>query len=80
MSPVEQIILAGGDTDTTGAITGALVGASAGQNAIPSDWLDGISEWPRNVAWMKAVAVRLGSGLLNDDAESSAGAQCEYLR
>jgi ADP-ribosylglycohydrolase len=49
----------GGDTDTVGAILGALMGAKVGGEAIPSDWRDGIREWPRSVAFMQQVAVRL---------------------
>ena len=30
----------GGDTDTTGAVTGALAGAAYGESAIPGRWLD----------------------------------------
>jgi ADP-ribosyl-[dinitrogen reductase] hydrolase len=30
----------GGDTDTTGAVTGALAGAAYGESAIPARWLD----------------------------------------
>ncbi len=31
-----------GDTDTVGAIVGALAGASAGRQLIPAEWLNGI--------------------------------------
>jgi len=49
----------GGDTDTVGAILGALMGANVGEQGIPEDWLDAIWEWPRSVAFMKQVAGRL---------------------
>jgi ADP-ribosylglycohydrolase len=49
----------GGDTDTVGAILGALLGVSVGGEAIPSDWRDGIREWPRSVSFMRQVAARL---------------------
>lgn len=70
---VEQIILAGGDTDTTAAIVGALVGINAGADSIPHDWLAGLFEWPRNLKWMK----RLGSALASDDGFDSL--QCKSL-
>jgi len=54
-----QIILAGGDTDTAGAILGAIVGARAGKAAIKTEWLDGILDWPRSVDWLE----RLGRSL-----------------
>lgn len=36
----------GGDTDTTGAIAGALVGVGVGPAGIPGDWLEALREWP----------------------------------
>ena len=49
----------GGDTDTVGAILGALGGTTTGKNGIPSEWLDGFLEWPRSRKFMERVAVRL---------------------
>jgi ADP-ribosyl-[dinitrogen reductase] hydrolase len=49
----------GGDTDTAGAILGALIGAVVGVNGIPAEWRDGIWEWPRSVAFITQVAARL---------------------
>ncbi len=51
--PVEEIILLGGDTDTTGAILGGLAGASAGAAAIPPEWIEHLVEWPYSAVWMK---------------------------
>jgi ADP-ribosyl-[dinitrogen reductase] hydrolase len=56
---VEEIIRLGGDTDSTGAIVGALVGATAGVKSIPPEWLAGVVEWPRTVTWMERLADRL---------------------
>jgi ADP-ribosyl-[dinitrogen reductase] hydrolase len=53
---VEAVIGLGGDTDTTAAITGALVGARIGAAAIPQEWVAGLVEWPRSVSWLHAVA------------------------
>jgi ADP-ribosyl-[dinitrogen reductase] hydrolase len=58
---VEDVIVLGGDADTTGAISGALAGATSGASNIPSEWLDGLWEWPRSVAWMRALAERLAT-------------------
>jgi ADP-ribosylglycohydrolase len=55
---VVEVIELGGDTDTTGAIVGALAGASAGEDAIPRDWL-AIADAPRSLAWIRALARRL---------------------
>lgn len=49
----------GGDTDTTGAIVGAIAGARVGVDGIPGDWLSGIVEWPRTVDRMRALAQQL---------------------
>ncbi len=56
---VEEVILLGGDTDTTGAIVGGLMGATLGTEAIPSEWLAGLAEWPRSVPWMRQLGGRL---------------------
>jgi ADP-ribosyl-[dinitrogen reductase] hydrolase len=34
----------GGDTDTIGAIAGAVAGARFGSSALPEQWLDAINE------------------------------------
>jgi len=49
----------GGDTDTIGAIVGALAGASAGVRGIPSEWLSRICEWPRSTKVLNQAAERL---------------------
>lgn len=49
----------GGDTDTVGAIAGAMIGAGVGEKGIPTEWRDGIWEWPRSVAFMELIADRL---------------------
>jgi ADP-ribosylglycohydrolase len=58
---VEEVILLGGDADTTAAITGALAGATAGASAIPTEWVGGLAEWPLSVGWMRALAGRLAA-------------------
>ena len=54
-----SVLDCGGDTDTTGAILGALAGAVGGREAIPSAWVAGIAEWPRSVGFVERVAGRL---------------------
>lgn len=58
---LESVLDCGGDTDTTGAVVGALAGATVGVSGIPEDWLDGIVDWPRSVRLLKQVAERLAS-------------------
>ena len=53
---VNAIIRCGGDSDTTAAMVGAIVGAGVGKNGIPAKWLDDLIEWPRTVTWMERLA------------------------
>ena len=46
----------GGDTDTVGAMVGALAGASVRPSGIPRHWLNGICEWPRSVRVLNQAA------------------------
>ena len=56
---VEAVLECGGDTDTTGAIAGALAGATTGLKGIPGQWLVGIRDWPRTVKLLTEAAYRL---------------------
>ncbi len=49
----------GGDTDTVGAILGALFGASCGPQAIPREWIESIWDWPRSIDFMREVSQKL---------------------
>ena len=53
---VMAVVSCGGDTDTTAAIAGGIVGAAVGRNGIPADWLNQLADWPRSVAWMERLA------------------------
>ncbi len=48
----------GGDTDTVGAIVGALLGANGGEEDIPPEWLNKISEWPRSLEKLRLLTDR----------------------
>lgn len=48
-----EIIRCGGDTDTTAAILGAIIGARVGKNGIPKSWLDHLFLWPITVNRME---------------------------
>ena len=61
------VIDCGGDTDTSAAITGAIVGAGVGEAGIPPAWINGIAEWPYSVSWMR----RLGRNLASADGSDS---------
>jgi ADP-ribosylglycohydrolase len=56
---VVSVIQCGGDTDSTAAIVGGIVGAAVGKQGIPSEWLQTLCEWPRSIAWMERLAVQL---------------------
>lgn len=72
---LREIIEAGGDTDTAGAIYGGIVGARAGQKAIPETWLDDIIEWPRTVAWIERLGAAAADAL-DDPLAASAAPAC----
>ena len=54
-----EIVRCGGDTDTTAAILGGIVGAAVGKEGIPQVWLDNLWEYPRNLKWMESLGSRL---------------------
>jgi ADP-ribosyl-[dinitrogen reductase] hydrolase len=59
LAALESALNCGGDTDTVGAIVGALAGASCGDQGIPAEWLTGMAEWPRSIELLRRVARRL---------------------
>jgi len=59
---LSAVVECGGDTDTTGAIAGALAGATVGEAGVPADWLSGIIEWPRSIALLGRLADELAGG------------------
>jgi len=59
---LEEIVAAGGDTDTAGAIYGGIAGARVGKQGIPAPWLEGIVEWPRSVNWIERLGQALAQG------------------
>lgn len=54
-----NIIACGGDTDTTGAILGGIIGCRVGRQGIPGEWLEHLWEWPRSVVWMERLGQQL---------------------
>lgn len=60
---LSAVIALGGDTDTTGAILGGIMGANLGVDALPADWRRAIMEWPRSVAWIGSLGAALGGSL-----------------
>jgi ADP-ribosylglycohydrolase len=56
---VSNAVLLGGDTDSVGAIAGAIAGAGCGADAIPASWKRQLAEWPRDIAWMRGLSEKL---------------------
>jgi ADP-ribosyl-[dinitrogen reductase] hydrolase len=54
-------IACGGDTDSVGAVVGALAGASLGTAAFPQAWRDGIRDWPWSVDKLTALGALLAN-------------------
>ncbi|MDM8538751.1 ADP-ribosylglycohydrolase family protein, partial [Desulfobacterales bacterium HSG17] len=55
-STLSVVLNCGGDTDTAGAIVGAMAGSVTGEKGIPKDWIDGIWEWPRSINVLKKIS------------------------
>ena len=62
-SAVTSVVRCGGDTDSTGAIVGGIVGTAVGKEGIPTEWLDNLFEWPRSVAWMEKLGAQLDNSI-----------------
>lgn len=64
---IESVVQAGGDVDTVAAIAGAMAGTVGGPPGIPSDWIDGIMDYPHGADYVRKLARRIV-----DDSESVA--------
>ncbi|MEM9540799.1 MAG: ADP-ribosylglycohydrolase family protein [Cyanobacteria bacterium P01_E01_bin.42] len=56
---IQEIIALGGDTDTTAAILGGIIGASVGKIGIPQHWQQDLWEIARSQTWIESVGKRL---------------------
>ncbi len=56
---VEQVLFCGGDTDTTGAIVGAIVGARIGEERIVPEWIEGIRDFGFGTRFLRSVGEAL---------------------
>lgn len=59
LTGLQMLIRAGGDTDTTAALLGGILGAQVGPQGLPVDLLKNLWEWPRNTAWMAEMGQKL---------------------
>jgi ADP-ribosyl-[dinitrogen reductase] hydrolase len=55
------ILACGGDTDTIGAMAGALMGLDDGPQGLPQDLLEGIRDWPLSLQRLRELGHRLSS-------------------
>lgn len=53
---VTSVIQCGGDTDSTAAIVGGLVGIAVGEEGIPKEWQDGLIEFHYSRKFLAALA------------------------
>lgn len=67
------VLDSGGDTDTTGAIVGALAGATVGEAGIPAEWQAGIADWPRSLPLLRTLADRLTTVMATGQAVAPVG-------
>jgi ADP-ribosylglycohydrolase len=70
---ISSVLACGGDTDTTGAIAGALAGAVVGDGGIPGDWLRGLRDWPRSRDLIGSIGAALGECSATDRSCSPVG-------
>ncbi len=59
---LQAILRCGGDTDTMGAIAGALLGAHGQLAAFPKEWSEKLCEWPLSLDRLRAAAASLAVG------------------
>ncbi|MDM8536683.1 ADP-ribosylglycohydrolase family protein [Desulfobacterales bacterium HSG17] len=63
-----SVLNCGGDTDTVGAITGAMAGTACGVEQISLQWQKGILEWPRSMAFLTSLADRISLKMAGDES------------
>ena len=59
---IEAIVRCGGDTDTVGAIAGALYGLDLGETAFPKEWVADIHDWPLSLTVLRRTGQALATG------------------
>ncbi|CDN11497.1 probable dinitrogenase reductase activating glycohydrolase (draG) [Richelia intracellularis] len=60
---IMTVIPCGGDTYSTAASVGGIVGAGVGKEGIPQEWLNRLLEQSRTVQWMERLAIQLDNGM-----------------
>lgn len=60
---IDAVVKLGGDTDTTAAIVGALLGTRTGTSGIPEDWRSGVRDLPLGSRYLTRLAQVLAERL-----------------
>jgi ADP-ribosyl-[dinitrogen reductase] hydrolase len=68
---IPEMIKLGGDTDTTAAILGGIIGARVGKSGIPQQWLEHFGEYPRNIQWLEKLGQRLTNVIREKQSQSA---------
>lgn len=71
---ISHIIRCGGDTDTTAAILGGVIGASLNKEKLPKNWLSKIFDYPFN-----PKKIEILSGYINGKIENNTIVHCKWL-
>lgn len=64
---VKEMIRLGGDSDSTAAILGGIIGARVGRSGIPATYLRNLREWPRSPRFIARVAQRLAQSRFSNN-------------
>ncbi|MES2951787.1 MAG: ADP-ribosylglycohydrolase family protein [Pseudomonadota bacterium] len=62
---VTEMIRLGGDSDSTAAILGGIIGARVGGDGIPTHLLQSLRDWPRSPRFIEKVARRLAQSRMS---------------
>ncbi|GAA3931172.1 ADP-ribosylglycohydrolase family protein [Litoribacillus peritrichatus] len=71
---INQMIALGGDTDTTAAILGGIIGSGLSKEQLPEKWLSEIWDYPCTPTYVSRLAVQLNTRL-----SSQRPSKCSYL-
>jgi ADP-ribosylglycohydrolase len=66
-----EIIEAGGDTDTTAAILGGVLGVGFCEDDFPAEWVQALADWPRSLSFLGKTAEAAGCALETGNARKA---------
>jgi ADP-ribosylglycohydrolase len=65
LKAIQEVIKLGGDTDTSAAVAGAIVGAGVGASNIPESLVNGLFEWPMTIKRINEIAENASKSVEN---------------